>query len=380
MTRKKKPAKRSRKKGQKPSAQHFRVLLAFAFLAAFLIGALVLIGQLRENWRPAPPVTEDRQPAREQLLGEIRFELESALLRSGIGLEALHDESSASLSQLRVAGAPLEAATLSQLQERLQRLSPQLSLVSQGETLEVRLAGRPCYRLLFQPPAPPTAGQRPQLAIIMDDLGRDLGVAREMLALDLQVTFAILPDTSHASQIATLAHRRGREVIVHIPMEPQGYPAVDPGKGALFTNLGADEIRRRFLGYLDRIPYAVGGNNHMGSKFTMDVDGMRSVLQVMKEEGLFFVDSRTTGGSVAMQEARRLAIPGISRDVFLDNVAEVEPIVTELHRLVKLARERGVAVGICHPYPATVKALSREIGFLQASGVDLVPVSRLVRP
>jgi len=380
MTRRKKPAKRGRKKGQKPSAQHFRVLLAFAFLVAFLIGALVLIGQLRENWRPEPPVSEDRQPSREQLLGEIRFELESALLRSGIGLDALHDESTASLSQLRVVGAPLEDANLSQLQERLQRLSPQLSLIRQGEALEVRLAGQPCYRLQFQPPPPPTSGQRPQLAIIMDDLGRDLGVAREMLALDLQVTFAILPDTSHASQIATLAHRRGREVIVHIPMEPQGYPAVDPGKGALFTNLGADEIRRRFLGYLDRIPYAVGGNNHMGSKFTMDVDGMHNVLQVMKEEGLFFVDSRTTGGSVAMQEARRLAIPGISRDVFLDNVAEVEPIVTELHRLVKLARQRGVAVGICHPYPATVKALSREMEFLKGSGVDLVPVSRLVRP
>jgi hypothetical protein len=98
----------------------------------------------------------------------------------------------------------------------------------------------------------------------------------------------------------------------------------------------------------------------------------------MKGEGLFFVDSRTSAHSVAYDEARRAGLPAAGRDVFLDNVQDVEAIVVEIRRLVRLAKTQGTAVGICHPHPETLEALRREAGLFRREGVDLVPASRLL--
>ncbi|PLX92212.1 MAG: hypothetical protein C0621_09845 [Desulfuromonas sp.] len=234
----------------------------------------------------------------------------------------------------------------------------------------------------LQPPPPPSPPppvvQGPRLALIMDDLGRNLGAMRQLLALPLAVTVAILPGEPHAAAAAEMAQAQQHEVMLHIPMEPQGYPAINPGYDALFVDTPKEDLVSRFEALLAKVPQAVGGNNHMGSRFTRDVVGMRVVLNVMKERGLYFVDSRTVGSSVAFDVAQQTGVPSASRDVFLDNVAEVEPILDQLAALKQLAERRGTAIGICHPYPQTLEALRYDVERDLLAGVEVVFASQLV--
>ena len=141
-----------------------------------------------------------------------------------------------------------------------------------------------------------------------------------------------------------MGHAAGREIMLHVPMEPQGYPAVNPGDDALLVRFDKGEIRRRFAGYLKRVPHAVGANNHMGSRFTEDEQGMAVVMEMMQAQGFFFVDSLTTGRSKVGQVAESYDVPHVKRDVFLDNVADVAAIKEQLARLVQQARQKGYAL------------------------------------
>lgn len=226
---------------------------------------------------------------------------------------------------------------------------------------------------------PPESGTDPQAAIIVDDLGDDPVFMRELLAIDLSLTAAVLPTASHAREIAQLAHQAGREVIIHLPMEPKDYPTSDPGKEPLFVNLPARELQNRMRDYISAVPYAVGANNHMGSKFTEDREGMSTVLTAIGERGMYFVDSRTTAATVAYDEAVKLKIPVAERDVFLDNERTVAAISAQIRELAAVARKRGRAIGICHPYPETLAALEQEVSYLAQQGVRIVPASQIVQ-
>jgi hypothetical protein len=252
-----------------------------------------------------------------------------------------------------------------------------------GQKLLVHWRGETVFQLQFGQKkvmaiSPPEKAPRGRIAIIMDDLGRDRDTAQRLLQIDLPVTMAILPDLPAAKAVAELAHRHGREVLIHLPMEPEGYPAVDPGAGALFVALPPQEIRLRMGRYLKEIPYAVGANNHMGSRFTADRQGMEVVLAELKDAGLFFIDSRTTAHSIALEEATRQGIVASGRDVFLDNVEDVGAIGVEIDKLASLALRRGKAIGICHPHATTLKALRLAVKRLHKRGVDVVPVGRLL--
>ncbi|APG28992.1 hypothetical protein A7E78_02725 [Syntrophotalea acetylenivorans] len=219
---------------------------------------------------------------------------------------------------------------------------------------------------------------RPRMAIIMDDLGHETHSAKTLIDIQLPVTFAILPYTAQAGTVARLAHQNGYEVMLHIPMEPQNYPAIDPGPGALIMSMDPFAVQNQLRQWLDELPYVVGGNNHMGSRLTEDPESMGAVLEVLRERRMFFIDSRTSASSVAIIEARRKGVPAISRDVFLDNVREVPAIAREIRKLAGMARRRGSAVGICHPYPETLAALRQEAEVLREQGIDVVPVSQLL--
>jgi hypothetical protein len=216
------------------------------------------------------------------------------------------------------------------------------------------------------------------VAIVIDDLGWNLEAARALLALDAPLSFAILPNAPYRTVIAQEAQRRGRDILLHLPMEPYKYPHVNPGQPALLSTMNTRELTAEVEVALAALPPVVGVNNHMGSRLTEDRTAMRAVMQHIKRHNLFFLDSRTSQKSLAAQVARELGVRTAERHVFLDNETETTKIHQQLDQLATLARMRGHAIGIGHPYPETVQALWHMLPELQQAGIEIVPISRLV--
>ena len=243
-----------------------------------------------------------------------------------------------------------------------------------GFILTVTAYSVPIRRLTVFPPEL----EAPRIAIIMDDMGVSNEYLDELLALDYPVTLSVLPGELHSVEAATLAHDRGWEVMLHLPMEPLNYPEANPGEYALFVSMSRKEITRRLTDYLDSVPFVSGVNNHMGSRFTGDEEGMSAVLDVLKQYELFFVDSRTTPDTVAYTMALGMGVPAAERNVFLDNYRDVEKIEANIEQLLDMAAREGSAVGICHPYDETLTALTRMEKRLTADDVMVVPVGELI--
>jgi polysaccharide deacetylase 2 family uncharacterized protein YibQ len=165
--------------------------------------------------------------------------------------------------------------------------------------------------------------------------------------------------------------------MLHLPMEPMSYPATNVGDGVLLESMDNGMILEVLTQDLNQVPFIVGVNNHMGSKFTENEKKMTTVLTELKRKGLYFIDSRTSGGSVALKIAKEIGLPAASRDIFLDNHLSESALKIQMERLLGLARHRGWAIGIGHPHKETLELLK---GYLPAfnKGVRVVSVSTLV--
>lgn len=217
----------------------------------------------------------------------------------------------------------------------------------------------------------------PQIAIIIDDIGYNKDLAMGLLNVNKNITFSILPFSPAGTQLARMLSAKGAELMLHLPMEPTQYPKVNPGPGALLSSMSPDELLTQLRKDIQAIPGTVGVNNHMGSKLTADSDKMNQIFSILKQNNLFFVDSRTSADSKGEQSARMFRLKFSHRDVFLDNVQDVEYISGQITKLIKQADEHGSAIGIGHPHQATLDALKREIPKLKGK-VRLVPAGRLV--
>ncbi len=217
---------------------------------------------------------------------------------------------------------------------------------------------------------------KPRLALLIDDMGNRQEMGQQLIELDLPLSFAILPFTPHAHSLMEMAHDKNREILLHLPMEAT-LAKWDPGPGAVTTSMSARSIKAQVRKDLEDIPYAVGVNNHMGSKFTSSKEAMRAALAPLKKRNLFFLDSITIASSVAHNEARAMQIKTGRRDVFIDNDQDEAKIKAQLVRLVNIAKKHGSAIGIGHPHPATIATLKKEGPWLR-SQVQLVGISTLM--
>jgi polysaccharide deacetylase 2 family uncharacterized protein YibQ len=219
---------------------------------------------------------------------------------------------------------------------------------------------------------------RPKVAIIIDDLGQHHDLDLLLIKLDLPLSLAILPCAPFTDVMVREATRTGREILLHQPMEPKDYPCVKPGPGALLLSMNDNEIREILDRNLRQISGARGVNNHMGSSFTESREKISLVLRELKRRGLFFIDSRTTKETVGFEQAKKIGVPVAQRTVFLDNNPNPEVICKQIDRLLRVARQTGVAIGIGHPYRQTVEILTKYQNKLRCE-VDIVPVSEMVR-
>jgi polysaccharide deacetylase 2 family uncharacterized protein YibQ len=219
----------------------------------------------------------------------------------------------------------------------------------------------------------------PKIAIIIDDLGHDISLAGKFMALELPLTLSILPLAPYTRSIAHRAWEGGREIMLHLPMEPRSYPHIDPGDGVLLVSMESDTILEVLRRDLDEIPFVAGVNNHMGSRFTENREKMTVVLAELKRRGLYFVDSRTSCRSVAFDLAKQMEIRAARRDVFLDNDLSEGALRIQMDRMLHLARNRGHAIGIGHPHKETLGFLKR-VQLSLKEEAKVVPVSGLVSP
>ncbi len=223
----------------------------------------------------------------------------------------------------------------------------------------------------------PVPGEKPQVAVIIDDLGYDRGITREFADLGAVLTFSIFPHAPYRDQAVAIARKAGFEMMLHLPMEPEEYPAVNPGPGALLSSMTPNELIRQLNEDLNSLPQILGVNNHMGSRLTTETDRMNQVFSVLKMRHLFFIDSRTTPRTVCRQAARLLQVPFAQRDVFLDHDPNPEAIRRQILRLIAVAEKHGQAIGIGHPHPNTLAAFKAMLPEIKAR-VTLVPASRVV--
>lgn len=237
------------------------------------------------------------------------------------------------------------------------------------------------------PPSEPTASpvtagppaSEKTAAIIIDDMGNSLEALQEILDLDLPITVSVLPGTPYALETARTAHERRLEVMLHLPCESLNHQEAEPPPSPVIrSDMAPETIRALVADSLESVPFVSGVNNHMGSKLTQDRAAMGPVLEVLKERNLFFVDSVTGGRSIAHDQARRMGVPAAYRHVFLDSEVGTAYSRDKLVELFRLARKKGRAVAIGHPFPETLRALREARELARKHGVRLVPASAIV--
>lgn len=218
-----------------------------------------------------------------------------------------------------------------------------------------------------------------RLAIIIDDMGSGLSEARSLAAIKVPLTFSIIPGLHVDKDVAAYASSKGIETMIHIPMQSKGWPARRLEANGLLVTMDSDELQERVTRFVQQFPGAVGANNHMGSEFTEQGEKMAAVLQILKKNNLFFIDSITSPESIGLKVAKQLGVRSARRNVFLDNEQERSYILGQLNQAVRLAKKNGSAIAICHPHPATIATLAAALPGLAGQGVQLVPASQLVK-
>ena len=215
-----------------------------------------------------------------------------------------------------------------------------------------------------------------RLAIIIDDLGSDRAAAEAVFALGYPLTISILPNHEHSPDIAQEAHRRGFQVMLHLPM--QSVANETPEAQELRSGMPPPEVAAMVDRFLQNVPDAAGVNNHQGSQATADAALMDELMPVLRDRHLFYLDSRTTAATVAYDTAQDFGVRSAFRNVpFLDDVTQVAAVRKQLELALRGAREKGEAVAIGHPHVATLQALREVLPQAQAQGVRLVPASEL---
>jgi polysaccharide deacetylase 2 family uncharacterized protein YibQ len=218
----------------------------------------------------------------------------------------------------------------------------------------------------------------PKVAFIIDDLGYETEVARKMMELEFPVTLSILPFLQYSNFIAEEGRKNNQEIILHLPMEPSNSSA-NPGPGAIRSYMSEEEIRQSVRDCILNFPYTIGANNHMGSRITENRELMEIVLEEIKGYNLFFIDSMTTKDSIAYEVAKEMGIKSAVRSVFLDNENDMEYIKGQMLKVQEIALKEGEAIAIGHSRINTFYVLKRMVPEFIKAGIEIVPVSELVR-
>ncbi len=220
-----------------------------------------------------------------------------------------------------------------------------------------------------------SSAQAARLAIVIDDVGYRISEENQILQMPVAVSIAILPNSPHGKKMAEKAHKQGREILIHLPMTPLSKQPLE--KNTLHPAMSKEEIARIIQDAIQKVPYALGMNNHMGSAMTSNLSGMEKVMQVLSDHHLYFLDSVTIGNTQVTKAAMGTSVPVLRRNVFLDNIQTEAETLHQLNRAIALARKQGSAIAIGHPHPTTLRALQQALAILPRD-IELVAPGMLL--
>lgn len=227
-----------------------------------------------------------------------------------------------------------------------------------------------------RPSARSVASGGPRIAIVVDDIGPARALSARAVALPGPLTMSFLPYAENLAPLIAAARTHGHQIFLHMPMQPVGRER--PGPNALLDSMTTDELRRHLAWAIARVPGAVGMNNHMGSRLTTNERAMRAVMELLAQQGLVFVDSRTSPRSIAAAIAADAGLPHSARDVFIDHLPTAGFVRGQLAEVEAIARRSGSAIAIGHPLPVTLAALERWIPDAKSRGFSFVPVTTVI--
>lgn len=218
----------------------------------------------------------------------------------------------------------------------------------------------------------------PKLAVIIADFGNEYSMIHQFLALDIPLTFAVLPQMPYSTKTAELVHQKGRELLLQQPMEPEKWPQINPGQGAVFVNDSPTSLRQKMEANLQSVPYTLGINNYMGSAFTRDRYSMNEMMKYLKDKRLFFLNSKTSSSPLAKITAKYNEVGLLSRDIYLDEIKDKKHIRIQLYKAMQIALKRGYAIVIARHWPVTLETLQNSLSMIEKKGIELVKVSTLI--
>jgi polysaccharide deacetylase 2 family uncharacterized protein YibQ len=215
-----------------------------------------------------------------------------------------------------------------------------------------------------------------EVAIIIDDIGYNRSQGLAAINIPGKLTYAIIPHSPHAKSLAIAANKMQKELILHAPITNiHNYPM---GQSGLSEEMSEENFHNTLSNAIASVPYVIGVNNHMGSLLTQQQRPMEWTMKTLKAHGLYFIDSRTTPASIAWKTAQQFNIASLKRDVFLDHERDSGFIAEQFERFISIAKRKGYAIAIAHPYPETIKYLRDNINRLKAHGIRLRTASELV--
>jgi len=331
----------------------------FVFAARNASGGRAEVG-MRPEYAP-------RQPGKQQALAADHIYITVPLTKGGVPDRAAHDAIEAEMARV---------AEFHHLQRVTRPGEPGL------ERFDYQMDGRRTQSIHLITPLPSAdvaaapAG-RPRLAIVIDDLGNDRGQADSLFRLAYPLTISVLPHEANSGEIAEEAHRRGFQVMLHLPMASNAGDLEEAVE--LHPGMASAEVEKTFAAMLDTVPYAAGVNNHEGSLGTADQKLMDELMPLLHQRKLFFIDSRTTAATVAETAAHAAGVAAARRNVFLDDEPSVPAIRKQFALAIRDAREKGSALAIGHPHPETLVVLNEMLPEAEHQGVRLVFASDLAR-
>ena len=219
-----------------------------------------------------------------------------------------------------------------------------------------------------------------RVAIVIGGFGiSQTGTQQAIQKLPAGITLAFSPFGNSLNRWGQSAIKDGHEIALQLPMEPLGYPTVDPGEHTLTVDgIGGENLKnlRWSLGRMTNYPVVL---NYLGAGFSGRDQALRPVLREMNARGLAYLDDGSVQASLATEIAQDIRMPHASGNLVIDAARDPRRVKAQLEAVELLARNRGFAIATATAFPETINAVAEWAEAAGKRGILIVPLSTLIK-